>query len=159
MSHQNLFHRTIPLELKLKMPTGCEYSQKEKQLIFNVINFVESEKNGWKIPLYNVNERLEAMLGISMRSVERLKSEFREDRERLTEEIRRTTEEELKKHEEKHELTLRLRHRSSSRAERRFSPMRTQVEQAIPVARAPSKTTHSGHLAILLSEQQQEHIR
>ncbi len=72
MSHQNLFQRIIPLELKLKMPTGCEYSQKEKQLIFNVINFVESEKNGWKIPLYNVNERLEAMLGTSMRSVERL---------------------------------------------------------------------------------------
>jgi hypothetical protein len=159
MSHQNLFHRTLPLELKLKMPTGCEYSQKEKQLIFNVINFLESEKNGWKISLYNVNERLEAMLRIPVRSVERLKSEFREDRERLTEEIRRTTEEELKKHEEKHELTFRLRHRSASRAERRFSPMRTQVEQGTPVARAPSKTTHSGHLAILLSEQQQEHIR
>ena len=53
------------------MPTGCEYSQKEKQLIFYLINFVESEKNGWKIPLYNVNERLEAMVEISMRSVER----------------------------------------------------------------------------------------
>ncbi len=79
MTHQNLFQRTISLEVKLKMPTGCEYSQKEKQLIFNVINFVESEKNGWKIPLYNVKERLEAMHGISMRSVERLKREFRED--------------------------------------------------------------------------------
>ena len=64
MSHQNLFQRTIPLEVKLKMPAGCEYSQKEKQLIFNVINFFESEKNGWKMPLFNVNERLEAMLGI-----------------------------------------------------------------------------------------------
>ena len=141
------------------MPTGCEYSQKEKQLIFNVINFVESEKNGWKIPLYNVNERLEAMLGISMRSVGRLKSEFREGQERLTEEIRRAAEEELKKHEEKHELTLHLRHQSSSRAERRFSPMRTRVEQATPVARAPSKTSDFGRSAILLSEQQQEHIR
>ena len=78
------------------MPTGCEYSQKEKQLIFNVINFVESEKNGWKIPLYNVNERLEAMLGILMRSVERLKREFRQDQERLAEEKRRTAEEVLK---------------------------------------------------------------
>ena len=66
MSHKNLFHRTIPLQLQLKMPTGCEYSQKEKQLIFNVINFVGSEKDGWKIPLYNVNERLEAMLGNSI---------------------------------------------------------------------------------------------
>ena len=159
MSHQNPFHRTIPLELKLKMPTGCVYSQKEKKLIFNVINFVESEKNGWKIPLYNANERLEAVLGISMRSVERLKREFREDRERLAEEIRRATEEQLKKYKEEHELTLRLRHRSRNRAERRFSPMGTRVEQATPVARAPSKTAHSGRSAILLSEQQQEHIR
>ena len=55
------------------MPTGCEYSQKEKQLIFNVINLVESEENGWKIPLYNADGRLKAMLGISMRLVERLK--------------------------------------------------------------------------------------
>ena len=159
MSHQNLFHGTIPLELKLKMPTGCEYSQKEKQLIFNVINFVEGEKNGWKIPLYNVNERLEAMLGISTRSVERLKREFREDQERLAEGIRRATEEELKKYKEEHELTLRLRHRSRNRAERRFSPMGTRIQQATPVARAPLETEHSGRSAILLSEQQQEHIR
>ena len=141
------------------MPTGCEYSQQEKQLIFNVINFVESEKNGWKIPLYNVNERLTAMLGISMRSIERLKGEFREDQKRLAEQIKRANEEELKKQKEQHELTLRLRHRSSSRGERRFSPIGTRVEKAIPVARAPLKTAHSGRLPILLSEQQQEHIR
>ena len=103
------------------MSTGCEYSQKEKQLIFNVINFVESEKNGWKIPLYSVNEHLEAMLGISMRSVERLKREFGQDQERLAEEMERAAEEELKQQKEQHELTLRLRHRSSSGAERRFS--------------------------------------
>ena len=56
------------------MSTGCGYFQKEKQLIFNMFNFVESEKNGWKIPLYNANERLKAMLRISTHSVERLKS-------------------------------------------------------------------------------------
>ena len=62
-----------------------------------MINFVESERNGWKISLYNVNERLKAMLGISMRSVERLQEEFQEDQERLAEEIERANEEELKK--------------------------------------------------------------
>ena len=72
ISYQYQFHRTIPYEHNSKMPTGCEYSQQEKQLIFNVINFVESEKNSWKIPLYNVNERPTAMLTIWMVSVERL---------------------------------------------------------------------------------------
>ena len=62
-----------------------------------MINFNESEKNGWKIPLYKVNEHLKAMLGILMRSVRRLKGEFREDQERLAEEIKRAREEELKK--------------------------------------------------------------
>ena len=62
------YHTVV--ELILKMPTGCEYSQKEKQVMFNVIKFVENLKYGWKIPLLNVDERLEVMLGISMRSVE-----------------------------------------------------------------------------------------
>ena len=79
------------------MSTGCEYSQKEKQLIFNVINSVESEESGWKIPLYDANECFKAILGILMRSVERLKMEFRENQERLAEEIKGTNEEELKK--------------------------------------------------------------
>ena len=55
------------------MPSGCEYSQKEKKLIFNVISFVESEKRGSVIPLHNVNERLKEMLAISMSSVEKMK--------------------------------------------------------------------------------------
>ena len=80
------------------MPAGCEYFQNVKRLIFNVINFVENEKNSWKIPLYNTNERLKAMLRISMHSVERLKRELREDQERLAEETKRAHEEELKKH-------------------------------------------------------------
>lgn len=141
------------------MPTGCEYSLKEKQLMFNVIKFVESEKNGWKIPLFNVNERLEVMLGISMRSVERLKSEFRQEEERIAEEMRKTAMEELKRREEKHEITVRLRHRSSSRAERRFSPMRIPVKHHRSVARPPSKTSQSGRPTIILSEQQTEYIR
>lgn len=140
------------------MPTGYEYSQREKQLIFNVINFVESEKYGSKIPLYNVNERLEMMLGISMRSVERLKKEFREDQERLAEEARKVAEEELKQQQEQHELTLRLRRRSSSRTERRFSPIGTRVTKATPTARPPLKVSHAGRPTTELSEQQQEYI-
>lgn len=141
------------------MPSGYEHSQNEKQLIFNVIKFAESEKNGWKIPLYNVNERLKEMFGISMLSVERLKREFREEEERLGKEVRRAAEEELKKNKEEHELTLRLRQRSSSRAERGFSPVGARIERKTPVARAPTKKGRSGRSAIDLSEYQQEQIR
>jgi hypothetical protein len=70
------------------MPTGYEFSQELKQLIFNVIKFVENEKNGPVIPLNNVNDRLESMLGISLSSIRRLKQEMREERDRIMEEKR-----------------------------------------------------------------------
>ena len=96
------------------MRSGCKYTQREKQLIFNLISFAESEKYGCIVPLYNVNERLKIMLGISMSSFEKLKREFREEKERLDEERRKVEyEEEMKKKKER-ELVLRLRYRSSS---------------------------------------------
>ena len=68
------------------MPTGVEFSQELKQLMFNVIQFVENEKSGTIIPLNNVNDRLQAMLVISLSSVRRLKEEMRQDEGRLIEE-------------------------------------------------------------------------
>ena len=48
-------------------------------MMFRVILFVaKSKKNGPIIPLYNVNERLSAMLGISDRSISNLKKEMNE---------------------------------------------------------------------------------
>ena len=47
------------------MPTGEEFSVQVKQLLFRVIDFVESEKDGPIIPLNNVGERLVKMLNIS----------------------------------------------------------------------------------------------
>ena len=79
IGHQNLLRRAISFELNLKMPNGYQCFQKEKQLIFNVMNFVDGEKNSWRIPFYNANERLKAIVGISMHSLERLGGEFRED--------------------------------------------------------------------------------
>jgi len=75
------------------MPKGNEFSQEIKQLMFNVIKFVESEKNGSVIPLNNVNERLESILGISMASVERLKKEMREEKSRLEDEKKKIDQE------------------------------------------------------------------
>jgi hypothetical protein len=60
------------------MPKDHEFSQDMTQIFFNVIKFVEKEKFGPLIPLFNVNERLSSMLDISTRSVERLKSEMKE---------------------------------------------------------------------------------
>ena len=101
-------------------------------MILNVMNFVESEKRGPVIPLHNVNERLKEMLGISMSSVEKMKRAVREEKERLDEERRKVEQEEEIKKNGQEELVLRLRHRSSSRAERRFSPISRSVERKVP---------------------------
>ena len=71
------------------MPTGVEFSQELKQLMFNVIRFVENETCSAIIPLNNVNNRLQAMFGISLSSVRRLKEEIRQDEGRLIEERQR----------------------------------------------------------------------
>ena len=74
------------MDIESDMPTGVEFSQELKQLMFNVIQFVENEKSGTIIPLNNVNDRLQAMLVISLSSVRRLKEEMRQDEGRLIEE-------------------------------------------------------------------------
>ena len=58
------------------MPAGHEFSEEVKQLMFHIIDFVESEKSGPIIPLYNVKDRLVKMLNISERSVYRLTHEL-----------------------------------------------------------------------------------
>jgi hypothetical protein len=60
------------------MPTGQNYSQETKELMLNVIKFIEGEKNGATIPLYNVNDRIMSALQISHRSLVNLKNELKE---------------------------------------------------------------------------------
>ncbi|CAF3142132.1 unnamed protein product [Rotaria sp. Silwood2] len=57
--------------------------------MFHIINFVESEKNGPVIPLYNVTDRLVKMLDISEKSVRRLKQELHQLKEKETNEKQR----------------------------------------------------------------------
>ncbi|CAF1328425.1 unnamed protein product [Rotaria sordida] len=64
------------------MPKDYEFSQEVKQLMFHIINFVESVKNGPVIPLYNVDDRLVKMLDISKRSVVGLKHELHQLRQK-----------------------------------------------------------------------------
>ena len=115
------------------MPTGYEFLQELKQLAFNVIKFVENEKNGPSIPLYNINDHLQSMLGISLASVKRLKQEMREEQERMMEENRTIDQAEQDKEKEAIEATRRLRH--------------------------PRKLAHRGRQCIVLSEQEQDNIR
>ena len=99
------------------MPKGYEFSQDMKEIVFNVIQFVEKEKFGPVIPLFNVNERLSAMLAISMRSVGRLKSEMKEIEHDMVEKKRKIDEEKEELENQKLQVLGRLRNlrsRSSS---------------------------------------------
>lgn len=140
------------------MPKGNEFSQEIKQLMFNVIKFVESEKNGSVIPLNNVNERLKFILGIAMSSVERLKKELREEESRLEEEKKKIDEEKEHKVNQEVEATRRLRNPRSASPLPASYPTIT-VKPIVLVATPPRKRSHSGRPAITLSEQEQENIR
>jgi hypothetical protein len=141
------------------MPTGYEFSQELKQLVFNVIKFVENEKNGPVIPLNNVNDRLQSMLGISLSSVKRLKQEMREEQDRMMEEKRAIDQAKREKENEAMDAIRRLRHPRSPTVASTYSPIDNTTDLAMPVARPPRKLAHSGRPRIGLSEQEQENIR
>jgi hypothetical protein len=128
------------------MPKGKEYSKEMKQLMFRIISFVESEKNGFQIPLFNTTGRLTTMLGISERSVFRLR-----------EEMVSLTEKEVQEKEEKRQL------RSQTASETTISPKRSHKKKTItvnvPVPDPPRKMKNSGRKAVELNEFQQDNIR
>jgi len=143
------------------MPKGYEFSQEIKQLMFNVIDFVESEKNGSVIPLNNVNDRLKSMLGISMASVERLRREMREEKNRIADEQKKVDKAKQDNENQELEMARRFRHArsTSSSSSITSSSIITDIETTIPVATPPRKFDHSGRPAITLSEEEQENIR
>jgi hypothetical protein len=141
------------------MPTGYEFSQELKQLVFNVIKFVEKEKTGPLIPLNNVNDRLQSMLGISLASVKRLKQEMREGQERIMEKKRLADQAKRDKESDAVKVTRRLRQPRSPSVSSTSSSNDNIMDLATPVARPPRKIAHSGRPRIGLSEQEQENIR
>ena len=147
------------MDIESDMPTGVEFSQELKQLTFNVIRFVENEKSGTIIPLNNVNDRLQAMLGISLSSVRRLKEEMRQDEGRLIEERQLIEGERQRKENQRLELTNRLRQRRSISRESACFTTVDVTEATIPVACAPLKLGNSARTGIILSEEEQENIR
>ena len=147
------------MDIESDMPTGVEFSQELKQLMFNMIRLVENEKSGTIIPLNNVNDRLQAMLRISLSSVRKLKEEMREDEGRLFEEKQLIERERQRKANQRLEVTNRLRQRRSiSRESAHFTTVDV-TEATTPVPRAPLKLDNSGRTDIKLSEEEQENIR
>ena len=114
------------------MPRGQEFSKEFKQLAFSIIDFAENEKSGPAIPLYNVNERLQAMLHISHRSIVRFKQEMKH----------------LKIEEANATGTRRTSSRSSSSS-----------SASISVIPSPPKKYLAGRPKIELSEMEQDTIR
>ena len=140
------------------MPKGYEFSQEIKQLMFNVIDFVESEKTGSVIPLNNVNDRLKSMLGISMASVERLRREMREEKNRIADEQKKVDQAKQDKENQELEMARRFRHASSTSSITSSSTF-TDIETTVPVATPPRKLDQCGRPPITLSEEEQENIR
>jgi len=143
------------------MPTGQQFSEDMKQIFFNVIKFVEQEKYGPIIPLFNVNERLSTMLDISLRSVERLKREMREIEHDMIERKRKMDEEKEEMEKQKIQMVSRLRNlrsrSSSSSSSSSISTNTTTIDNVVP--NPPYKLSNSGRQSIILTEQQQGTIR
>ena len=112
------------------MPKGYAYTSDVKSIIFQVMKFVESEKEGPNIPLYNVNDRLMAMLNISHGSLVSLKKELKI----ITEEQQMST------------------------RELRSSIINLDVSESSNQL-SPGKRGHRGSMAIILSEEAKNMIR
>jgi hypothetical protein len=134
------------------MPKGEDFGSNMKQLMFRIIKFVENEKNGPVIPLFNTTGRLEAMLGISRISVFRLRNEM------FNLKMNQEDENEQK---EKDKLQLRPRSRTVSGpvVSPKVSHQKRKYSIDIPLASSPKKKGHSGRKVVELTEQQQDHIR
>ncbi|CAF1362261.1 unnamed protein product, partial [Rotaria sp. Silwood1] len=150
------------------MPTGHDFSQDTKQIMFNMIKFVEREKNGCCIPLNNVNDRIKSILGISMRSVERLKRKIREQERELLEKENELIELQKKRDQEKQDkedatirATLRLRNpRARSRSPSSTTSAASDITTTIfiPVAKPSQKRGHVGRSPIIFTEDQKENV-
>ncbi|CAF3280599.1 unnamed protein product [Rotaria socialis] len=95
------------------MPFGHEFSVGGKVLIFTVTRFCEQEKAGPIIPLNNVVERISTLLGISERSVNRLKKEMHQLMEQEKQEIEKQEKQKREK-ENEHKYQLRSQTKSDS---------------------------------------------
>jgi hypothetical protein len=112
------------------MPTGVPFGAAIKELMFRIIKFVESEKEGPVIPLYNTTGRLEAMLGIGRTTVFKLRSEM-------------YTLEVDKKHVDEDKMVLRHRTVPDISVSPKRSRRKCRFSLNIPMAGSPKKKGNS----------------
>ena len=162
------------------MARGYKYSAELKEIFFREISFIEYEKHGTQIPVYNTTRRIQAILGISERSIFNLKSETKCLKEQAENEQKKKDEEKQKENqenqkkqtEEKEQLLNMVRLRSQSMDATTISDVSASSNQAlsyrkskrkwetsIPRTKSPLKRGHSGRPAIILSEQAENAIR
>ncbi|CAF4571633.1 unnamed protein product, partial [Rotaria sp. Silwood2] len=138
------------------MPTGQHYSPETKELMFNVIKFIEREKNGATIPLYNANDRIMAALQISHGSLVNLKNELKQ----LEEEQQKVLEQQLLKEQQQQRPFVlaqkykneRLRRRSSSPYTIPTIDQSRSTNTPRPAAKSPAKRGGPTNLKISLTE-------
>ncbi|CAF3236218.1 unnamed protein product [Rotaria sp. Silwood2] len=128
------------------MPSGVHFSVDMKKLIFRVIKFVENEKTGPSIPLYNCNARLVAMLGISEGALLKLKKELTAAQNAEEQEYRPPR------------LRSQSKVRPVSKLKRRSSSLGLSSASIVVPEPEPTKK-RSGRVPIKLSEQADSEIR
>ena len=135
------------------MPKGQDYSIKEKQIFFRVIDFVEKEKAGSTTSLHNTTGRLLAMLGTGETSLFRLKKELADQRQKQQDE------------QEKQQF-IRSRHRPTFNNELaqlhrkcQWSTASYNTSSAVPAPLPSYKKDNSGRSAIHLSKLAKDTIR
>jgi hypothetical protein len=161
--HLQIFSKSY-VNFRINMPTGEEFSVEQKTLIFRVIEFVESERNGLKIPLTSTSARVMALLGISYSSVHRLKKEVKDLRQEQT--MESTTEDEEFVPEES---IIRTRAHSASvfaptgrrKTKKTWSARKiaSVVSTDVPMPIAPKKKGNVGRRQVVLSEAGEDAIR
>jgi hypothetical protein len=145
------------------MRKGQPYIQEAKELMFNVIKFIEGGKNGATIPLYNVNDRIMTALQISHGSLVNLKNELKqlEEEQKLLEQklIEQQQHEQrpyvlAQKYKNEH---LRQRSTSSYTVPKNNQPRNTNTPR--PDARLPGKRGSPSSLKISSTEYEEDLIR
>ncbi|CAF4314339.1 unnamed protein product [Rotaria sp. Silwood2] len=126
------------------MRTGHDFSRDTKQIMFNVIKFVEHEKAGCLIPLNNVNNRVKSMLG--ERDATRTKP--------IDSITKKRDQERRDKEEAAIRAAMRLRNPRTRSSSTSSSSSVTDTSNSIvvtfiPVAKSPQKRGHSGHRSIV----------
>ena len=142
------------------MPKGQEYPVEVKSVFFQMIDFVEKERNGPMIPLTVTTTRLVAMLGIYESSIFKLEAEMTKLREMKQSDQRNIIKNrELRARSTSTDSsTSRSPLLSRSHRNRKFTAVSvTQTSLvSVPTPMPPNKISNSGHPRTYLTEEVDE---